>query len=130
MQFKWIFAPKECFSTLIIRQNDFAKSDLRMNARSYQELLNSKQRRHYFFSDNECRLFRIYIIAPFRDTPAFTLPLLCIPLFCLVAALLSLQTPRKYLCKLNLFAGVLGLLWAAHTYVKSQYCLPNNQDFY
>ena len=44
MQFKWIFAPKECFSTLIIRQNDFAKSDLRMNARSYQELLNSKQR--------------------------------------------------------------------------------------
>ena len=58
------------------------------------------------------------LLFPFRDTPTFTLPLLCIPLFCLVAALLSLQTPRKYLCKLNLFAGVLGLLWAAHTYVK------------
>ncbi len=24
---------------------------------------------------------------------------------------------------------MLGLLWAAHIYVKSQYCLPNNQDF-
>ncbi|HGM6602609.1 TPA: GGDEF domain-containing protein [Serratia marcescens] len=101
-----------------------------MNARSYQELLNSKQRLALFlFLIMNAASSVFTLLFPFRDTPAFTLPLLCIPLFCLVAALLSLQTPRKYLCKLNLFAGVLGLLWAAHIYVKSQYCLPNNQDF-
>ena len=56
-----------------------------MNARSYQELLNSKHRLSLF-------LF-------------------------------------LYVKKLNLFSCVLGLLWAAHIYVKSQYCAPNNQSF-
>ncbi|QDI46103.1 hypothetical protein FG173_02930 [Serratia marcescens] len=102
-----------------------------MNARSYQELLNSKQRLALFlFLVMNAASSVFTLLFPFRDTPSFTLPLLCIPLFCLAAALFSLQTPRKYLCKLNLFASVLGLLWAAHIYVKSQYCLPNNQDFF
>ncbi|MEX0633798.1 hypothetical protein M8494_24645 [Serratia ureilytica] len=51
-----------------------AKSDLRMNARSYQELLNSKQRLALFLSNDECRLFHIYVIVPFRDVPS----LLCL----------------------------------------------------
>jgi diguanylate cyclase (GGDEF)-like protein len=69
------------------------------------------------------------LLVPFNDKPAFTLPLLGIPIFCLVALLFTLQSPRLYVKKLNLFSCVLGLLWAAHIYVKSQYCAPNNQSF-
>jgi len=124
------FTPEEYFSTSIIRQIDFVKSELRMNARSYQELLNSKQRLSLFlFLVMNAASSVFTLLVPFNNKPSFTLPLLGIPLFCLGALLFSLQFPRQYIGKLNLFAVVVGVLWAAHIYVKSQYCAPNNQSF-
>jgi diguanylate cyclase (GGDEF)-like protein len=101
-----------------------------MNARSYQELLNSKHRLSLFlFLLMNAASSVFTLLVPFQNKPAFTLPLLGIPLFCLAALLFTLQSPRLYVRKLNLFACVIGLLWATHIYLKSQYCAPNNQSF-
>ncbi|CAI2454929.1 Probable diguanylate cyclase YcdT [Serratia ficaria] len=101
-----------------------------MNARSYQELLNSKQRLSVFlFLLMNAASSVFTLLVPFNNKPSLTLPLLSIPIFCLAALLFTLQSPRQYIKKLNQFAIVVGLLWAAHIYVKSQYCAPNNQSF-
>lgn len=101
-----------------------------MNARSYQELLNSKHRLSlllFLLMNAASSVFTLLV--PIQGKPAFTLALLGIPIFCLAALLFTLQSPRLYVKKLNLFAAVLGLLWAAHIYLKSQHCAPNNQSF-
>lgn len=101
-----------------------------MNACSYQELLNSKHRLSVFLfllMNAASSLFTLFV--PFKNTPAVTLPLLGIPLFCIAAMLLTLRYPRHYVRNLNIYAGVIGLLWAAHIYLKSRYCLPDQQSF-
>ncbi|MFI8415062.1 GGDEF domain-containing protein [Serratia sp. NPDC078593] len=101
-----------------------------MNARSYQELLNSKHRLSVFLfllMNAASSLFTLLV--PFKNTPAVTLPLLGIPLFCMVTMLFTLRYPRHYVRNLNIYAGVIGLLWAAHIYLKSRYCLPDQQNF-
>ncbi|AGO53527.1 GGDEF domain-containing protein [Serratia plymuthica] len=101
-----------------------------MNARSYQELLTSKHRLSLFLFLLMNAASSIFtILVPFQGKPAFTLPLLAIPLFCLVALLFTLQSMQQFVKKLNLFSCVIGLLWAAHIYIKSQYYAPNNQGF-
>lgn len=101
-----------------------------MNSRSYQELLTSKHRLSLFLFLLMNAAFSVFIIlVPLQDKPTFTLPLLAIPLFCMAALLFALQFRRNLIKKLNLFSFVIGLLWAAHIYLKSQYYVPNNQSF-
>ncbi|KFK94976.1 MULTISPECIES: GGDEF domain-containing protein [unclassified Serratia (in: enterobacteria)] len=97
-----------------------------MNARSYLELQNNKHRLSLllFISINTVSAVFTLLI-PFQATPAFTLPLIGIPLCCLAAIEYIRRSPRQYIRKLNLSATVFGLLWAAHTYIKHQY-LPND----
>lgn len=101
-----------------------------MSARSYLELQNSKHRLSLllFLSMNAVSAL-FTLLVPFQVTPAFTLPLIGIPLFCLAAMGYALRSPQKYIRKLNLFAMVLGLLWAAHIYVKHQYGPNDNHSF-
>ncbi|BFO08133.1 hypothetical protein GGER_06430 [Serratia rubidaea] len=66
---------------------------------------------------------------PLKNTPAVTPPLFGIPLFCLAALLFTLRSPGNYIKRLEFFSCVLGLLWAGHIYMKSQYLLPNVQNY-
>ncbi|MDK1704712.1 diguanylate cyclase [Serratia rubidaea] len=101
-----------------------------MNARSYQELLNSKHRLAIFLfllMNIASSLFTL--LMPLKNTPAVTPPLFGIPLFCLAALLVTLRSPGNYIKRLEFFSCVLGLLWAGHIYMKSQYLLPNVQNY-
>lgn len=101
-----------------------------MNARSYQELLNSKHRLLlllFLLMNAASAVFALF--APFKGTPSITLALLGILLFCLAALLYSLFSPVEYANKIHIFALVLGLLWAAHVYIKSRYITDDAQNF-
>lgn len=101
-----------------------------MNSRSYQELQNSKHRLSLFLfllMNAASAMFTLFV--PFKQTPAFSQPLIGIPLVCLVAMLYALYSPRDYVRKLNLFAIILGLLWAAHIYSKNQYVANDSHSF-
>lgn len=116
----------EFFITLFFRQNNWAKSDPCMNARSYLELQSNKHRLSLLLFLSMNTVSAVFtLLLPFQANPAFTLPLIGIPLFCLVAIGYTRRSPRQYIRKLNLSATVLGLLWAAHIYIKHQY-LPND----
>ncbi|WP_337262500.1 MULTISPECIES: GGDEF domain-containing protein [unclassified Serratia (in: enterobacteria)] len=101
-----------------------------MSARSYLELQNSKHRLSLllFLSMNAASAL-FSLLVPFQVAPAFTLPLIGIPLFCLAAMGYALRSPQKHIRKLNLFATILGLLWAAHIYAKHQYGPNDNHSF-
>ncbi len=101
-----------------------------MNSRSYQQLQTSKQRLSLFLfllMNAASAIFTLFV--PFKETPAFTLPLICIPAICLAAMLFTLYSPRHYVQRLNLLAIILGLLWAAHIYCKSQLTASDNHGF-
>ncbi len=101
-----------------------------MNSRSYLELQNSKHRLSLFLfllMSAASAVFTLFV--PFKQTPAFTPPLLGIPLVCLAATLYTLRSPRDYVRKLNLFAIILGLLWATNIYSKNQYTANDNHSF-
>lgn len=101
-----------------------------MNSRSYQQLQTSKQRLSLFLfllMNAASAIFTLFV--PFKETPALTLPLICIPAICLAAMLFTLYSPRHYVQRLNLLAIILGLLWAAHIYCKSQLTASDNHSF-
>ncbi|EFE97731.1 GGDEF domain-containing protein [Serratia odorifera] len=101
-----------------------------MNARSYQELLTSKHRLSLFLFLLMNAASSIFtLLMPFKNTPVITLPLMGIPLFCLAAMAYTVFCPRQYVRKLHVFAAILGVLWAAHIYLKSRYCVPDSQNF-
>ncbi|MHA7845224.1 GGDEF domain-containing protein [Serratia sp. D1N4] len=97
-----------------------------MNARSYLELQSNKHRLSLLLFLSMNTVSAVFtLLLPFQANPAFTLPLIGIPLFCLAAFGYTRRSPRQYIKKLHLSATVLGLLWAAHIYIKHQY-LPND----
>ncbi|WP_278399069.1 GGDEF domain-containing protein [Hafnia paralvei] len=101
-----------------------------MNAKSYDELLNSKSHMTFllFILLNGATSFYA-LLNPLQTDPPYTIAGVSIFAFCLLSAISLIWHREKYLLKLNIAALVLGILWSFHIAVKYRHVDVSGHEF-